>query len=112
MGRAWVKVWDRAWSGLRIRHVLGFRVGYEYGLRFGIGYAYGLGFVLGYARDFLPPVLIKLKIHFSHLILQIAKNLSKQATALIFFQRKLRVHTFRIWKRGTKTGPRGEPIVV
>ena len=34
-----------------------------------------------------------------------AKNRSKQATTLIpFFQRKLRVHTLRMWKRGAKRG--------
>ena len=39
-----------------------------------------------------------------------SRNRSKQATTLIFFfQRKLRVHTLRIWKRGPKGGP-GESL--
>ena len=29
-----------------------------------------------------------------------------------FFQRKLRVHTLRIWKRVVKKGARGKPILV
>ena len=45
-------------------------------------------------------MLSKAKIQFFSITLQIPKNLSKQAMTLIFFQRKLRVHTLRIWKGG------------
>ena len=45
-------------------------------------------------------MLSNAKIQFFSITLQIAKNRPKQATTLIFFQRKLRVHTLRIWKRG------------
>ena len=63
-------------------------------------------------RNFLTQILSKLKIHFFRIILQIAKNRSKQATTIIFFQRKLRVHTLQIWKMGAKRGAKRKPILV